>query len=495
MLRRFTPFIASTLTLFSLAPISLTIQAADGDHPLITSYPDAKIRKEMVQAYEPFKIPVSTIDVSSKPFKYTSVDTVGNLARHFYTIDNTSSLKVYENYLEAAKKLGFTVTFSCKLVACGNDDQATELGSLTSNESSVYNYYRNPYYIVAEKQGSVGKNYLAWFIGAYESTVAVQQVVVEAQALENNLIKVDPAYLNTAAQPTATEKAGADELAKDHKLLARYPNAKLRKSLKTESETVTIPTAPNAADKTPLNLSGDLAEHFYIIEDVSTLKIYENYKHALTKAGFGFLSKCDLTECGDESAAEKIGSAISVENSVYNYYRKPYYMVAKKAAEGGDIYVALFIGGYESEVAVQQVILQSKSVETGLVKINADTLKQQIDADGKALIYGIYFDTGKSAIKTESKPALDVIAQLLSKNKDLLLYVVGHTDDTGASANNLELSRQRAAAVVNELVTTYKVATARLQAQGVGPYAPAGNNTSETGKQKNRRVELVKRLQ
>jgi outer membrane protein OmpA-like peptidoglycan-associated protein len=43
-------------------------------------------------------------------------------------------------------------------------------------------------------------------------------------------------------------------------------------------------------------------------------------------------------------------------------------------------------------------------------------------------------------------------------------------------------------------VNDYQVTASRLQAQGVGPYAPAGNNTSDAGKQKNRRVELVKRL-
>jgi outer membrane protein OmpA-like peptidoglycan-associated protein len=97
-------------------------------------------------------------------------------------------------------------------------------------------------------------------------------------------------------------------------------------------------------------------------------------------------------------------------------------------------------------------------------------------------------------VKPESKPTLDAIAQLLTKNNELLLYVVGHTDDTGAGTANLELSRQRAAAVVAELTGSYKIAPTRLQAQGVGPFAPAANNTSDAGKQKNRRVELVKRL-
>lgn len=482
-----------------LVSASFSISAFAGsereDHPLIAGYPGAEIRKTIVQAYEPFQIPTSIVNTSSKPYKYTTLDVKGDLARHFYTMTDVSSLKVYENYVAAIKKLGFTITFSCQLDACGAETQAAELGKILSVEGSVYNYYRKPYYLVGEKQGANGiKVYAAWFIGGYENVVAVQQVITEAKPLDNNLIKVDPSYLSKAPAAESVEKVDAGDLAKDHKLFARYPNAKLRKSLHVDTETFSIPMAPNAEDRTPLNLTGDLSRHVYVIKDVSSLKVFENYKQALNKAGFNVISKCELAECGNENAAEKLGGKVSADNSVYNWYRKAYYVVAKKSADTGDIYAAFFVGAFESDVAVQQVILQQKGVVTGLIKVDADGLKQQIDADGKALIYGIYFDTGKSAVKPESKPTLDAIAQLLTKNKELLLYVVGHTDDTGSGAANVELSRQRAAAVVTELVNTYKIPAARLQAQGVGPYAPAGNNTSDAGKQKNRRVELVKRL-
>lgn len=468
---------------------------ADGDHPMIASYPDAEIRKQLSIAYEAFEIPTSIVDLSNTPHKYSTVETKGDLTRHFYQIENVSSLKVYENYLAAIQKLGFTITFSCKLDGCGDEDQAAALGALVSVEDSVYNEYRNPYYMVAEKQSPQGKIVGAWFIGAYENQVSVQQVISESTPVETSLIKVDPSYLTSTTKTTPHENASADELAKDHKLLARYPNANLRKHENIDSETFNIPKAPNAADKSALTITGNLSRHFYEINDVSTRKVYENYKYALTNAGFNFLSECELNECGDESAAQKLGEKISVENSVYNEYRKPYYILAKKSDKAGNIYVALFIGGYEANVSVQQVIMQEKGVETGLISIDADSLKEQIDADGKALIYGIYFDTGKASVKSESKPTLDAIAELLNKNKSLLLYVVGHTDDTGSGAANVDLSLQRATAVVNELTATYKIPASRLQAQGVGPYAPASNNTSDAGKQKNRRVELVKRLQ
>lgn len=492
MLRKYFSAILLAASAFSVASYA----SLKEDHPLIAAYPSAKIRNAYTVAYETYQLPTSIVNISSKPYKYSTLNLTGDLTRHFYEIKNVSTLKVYENYTTAIKKLGFNVIFSCQLDVCGDEKQAAELGAIISVDNSVYNDYRKPYYVVAEKQGANGiKTYGAWFIGGFEDEVAVQQVILEAKPLDASLIKVDPAYSSKPAAPDATEKGSASDLAKDHKLFARYPNAKLRNSTHVDTETITIPAAPNAADKTPLNLTGDLSRHVYEIKDVSTLKVFENYKQALVKAGFTVLQKCELTECGDADVAAKFGGKISLDNSVYNSYRKPYYVLAKKAADTGDIYVSLFVGGFEDEVSVQQIILQQKGVVTGLIKVDADGLKQQIDADGKALIYGIYFDTGKSAVKPESKPTLDAIAQLLTKNKDLLLYVVGHTDDTGAGAANVELSRQRATAVVNELVTTYKIPAARLQAQGVGPYAPAGNNTSDAGKQKNRRVELVKRLQ
>jgi outer membrane protein OmpA-like peptidoglycan-associated protein len=493
MLHKYISVLALVSAVFSTTSFAASERE---DHPLLAGYPGAEIRKTIVQAYEPFQIPTSIVNISSKPYKYSSISVTGDLARHVYRIKDVSSLKVYENYAAAIKKLGFNITFSCQLDACGDKQQAAKLGELISADDTVYNNSDKPYYFVAEKQGANGiKIYGAWFVGAYENEVAVQQVISEVKPLENNLIKIDAGYTSKTPASEAVEKGKPSDLEKDHKLFARYPNAYLRKSSHVDTEVVIIPTAPNAEDKTPLNLTGDLSRHVYTVQDVSSLKVFENYKQALNKAGFSILSKCELAECGSEEAIRKVGDKVSLDTTVYNWYRKPYYVLAKKASESGDIYVAIFVGAYESEVGIQQLILQQKGVVTGLIKVDADGLKQQIDADGKALIYGIYFDTGKSAVKPESKPTLDAIAQLLTKNKDLLLYVVGHTDDTGAGAANVELSRQRAAAVVNELATTYKIPATRLQAQGVGPYAPAGNNTSDAGKQKNRRVELVKRLQ
>lgn len=464
----------------------------DQDHPLFAAYPGADLDEAKMYDYEKYTFPVSIADDSKDPATFTHLALTGDLYLHNYEVENVSSLKVYENYIAAAKQLNFKPLFSCALEACGSEDQAEELGSSIAVKGDVYNHYRNPYYWIGEKESPKGKIVVAWFFGAYDDSVSVQQVILEAEPLETGLVKIDATYAGAASTPVAP--LSADDKAEDNAMLPRYPGARIYNHKKIDTETVKIPFAINAAEKTPLQLTGDLTKHTYTIENVSTLKVYENYKAALTNAGFNFISQCELEQCGTEKQYNDVGDQLALSGDVYNWYRKPYYLLAKKTLPTGNVYVALFIGGYESQVGVQQVIVQEKAVQTGLVSVNADSLKQQIDADGKALIYGIYFDTGKAEIKVESKPTLDAIAELLKRNPELLLYVVGHTDDTGDGAANVTLSKQRADSVVAALVKDYQVPSNRLQAQGVGPYAPAGNNTSDAGKQKNRRVELVKRL-
>jgi outer membrane protein OmpA-like peptidoglycan-associated protein len=71
--------------------------------------------------------------------------------------------------------------------------------------------------------------------------------------------------------------------------------------------------------------------------------------------------------------------------------------------------------------------------------------------------------------------------------------VVGHTDNQGTLAYNLDLSKRRAAAVVKALVRQHGIAAGRLEGHGVGFLAPVAPNDSEPNRAKNRRVELVKR--
>jgi len=142
-------------------------------------------------------------------------------------------------------------------------------------------------------------------------------------------------------------------------------------------------------------------------------------------------------------------------------------------------------GSYSIHLIEKQLMNQD-------VVADAGTMGKSIKETGKATLYGIYFDTGKSDIKPESDASLKEITQLLKNEPALKLYVVGHTDNTDIFESNIKLSQDRATAVVNALVNGHGVNASRLKAYGDGPSAPVATNDTEEGRALNRRVELVK---
>jgi OOP family OmpA-OmpF porin len=204
-----------------------------------------------------------------------------------------------------------------------------------------------------------------------------------------------------------------------------------------------------------------------------------------------------ITYALNEGARQASGLQI-----VRNYANAAAAIGAKKVIEfedGGAQYITLKISRDNSETWVH---VEAVSSQYTLYMVEKQLMKQAVVADaaslagsiretGKASVYGIYFDTGKSEIKSESEPALKEIAKMLQADPRLKLYVVGHTDNVGAYAANLTLSNSRADAVVKALVGRYAVAASRLQPFGAGPTAPVQSNATEEGRARNRRVELV----
>lgn len=168
------------------------------------------------------------------------------------------------------------------------------------------------------------------------------------------------------------------------------------------------------------------------------------------------------------------------------------YIAALFEKPGSNIYVVVGGSQYATDEKVFLIdIIEQTIMEDDLIKVNADEMLKGIKADGKIALYGIYFDFDKSIVKPESESTLIEIAKLLNDNSALNLFVVGHTDIQGSLEYNLILSKNRADAVVNELVKKHGILQSRLTGQGVGPLAPVSTNETEEGRKLNRRVELV----
>ncbi|RYH01968.1 OmpA family protein [Salipiger sp. IMCC34102] len=118
-------------------------------------------------------------------------------------------------------------------------------------------------------------------------------------------------------------------------------------------------------------------------------------------------------------------------------------------------------------------------------------LATALEVSGHAILDGVDFQTGVTALTGEPIPSLQALAAYLDANPDLAVSIVGHTDAQGALEGNIALSRQRAGAVVERLVTGYGVPRAQLTAAGMGYLSPVASNLTDDGRTANRRVEAM----
>ena len=249
---------------------------------------------------------------------------------------------------------------------------------------------------------------------------------------------------------------------KDPALFTRMPNFHIYRCEDIQFDKFEFQVS---SDKTQSVEGHSLYVNYYLNENAqapSGLQIVRNYTNAIKKLG------------GQLIYEYEDGGVLYV---TLKLSRNGQEVWAKVSGSGNGMY---FINIIEKESMNQDVVADASSM--------ANTIKQT----GKVAVYGIYFDTGKSVLKAESKGTLEEISKLLKADPNLKLYVVGHTDNTGTFDANMKLSMERAASVVNALVTQHSVNAASLKACGSGPISPVASNDTEDGKALNRRVELVK---
>jgi outer membrane protein OmpA-like peptidoglycan-associated protein len=128
----------------------------------------------------------------------------------------------------------------------------------------------------------------------------------------------------------------------------------------------------------------------------------------------------------------------------------------------------------------------------------ADELQRQIDGlqarvtdRGLVLTLGdVLFASGAASLNPNGDQHLAKLAAFLSKYMDRTALIVGYTDSVGSQDYNLGLSQRRADSVKFYLVQQ-GIDSSRLSASGQGMSSPVADNSSATGRQQNRRVEVV----
>ncbi len=282
----------------------------------------------------------------------------------------------------------------------------------------------------------------------------------------------------------------------DHPMITRYPGSSIITYVAVDFDEYVLPlSAPS--DKTGVQfdkskeLEGKLTRIGYkMANTTSTLKIYRNFTNAFKKAGFKELFACKKEACGKGGKWQ----SFFVNNQVWGDNSTARMVTVSKKIKGRDVYIVLYVGDQSNRMTIGLDVIEIQDMENDLIEINAQSLQQKLENEGRVSLYGIKFEVGKAQLLDSSKKAIKDLADVMKKVSTLRVYVVGHTDDTGESKDNLLLSNERAIAVVKQLISQHKIAKERLLAFGAGPYVPVGNNANEEGKALNRRVDIVKRL-
>jgi len=127
--------------------------------------------------------------------------------------------------------------------------------------------------------------------------------------------------------------------------------------------------------------------------------------------------------------------------------------------------------------------------QEALKKVKGANVQRQGDQLVVRFNSAILFDTGKSRLKPQSEQDLASFAQVLKEYRDTDLIIEGHTDNVGKRARNKKLSDARANAVVSFLAKE-GVAKQRMTGLGLADERPVADNTTQQGRQQNRRVEV-----
>jgi OOP family OmpA-OmpF porin len=255
-----------------------------------------------------------------------------------------------------------------------------------------------------------------------------------------------------------------EEGCKDSPVLSRLAGCRIMKCETRDFDSVEVQTGapdPNGEVKKK-SLEGQLSKIMYVCPArLSLLQIARNAENALRGAGFTVVFSGKNLDGSSAVTAQKGAQWVDVQTENYNEF-----------------------------TAYQQTTLKVQGMAQEMTA-TAEGLAAEIGKTGRVAVYGINFDTGKATIRPGSDAVLGEVAKLLKTNPGWKIKVEGHTDNVGAKDANKKLSEDRAEAVEKWLVA-HGVDKARLTHEGFGDTRPAADNSTEEGRAKNRRVELVK---
>jgi outer membrane protein OmpA-like peptidoglycan-associated protein len=205
----------------------------------------------------------------------------------------------------------------------------------------------------------------------------------------------------------------------------------------------------------------------------------------------------DATRRKDRAEADAARAQADAANAQAATAKAQSDMAASQAASATAVSAAQ-ADADQSRLAAQQANLSAQQAETDKAAMRAKLSEQlnsilQTRDSARGLIVSmsdVLFDTGKYSLKPGAREKLAKVAGILLAYPGLNIEVGGYTDNVGGDAMNQTLSENRAGSVRDYLVQE-GVATNSVSAKGFGNTLPVASNDNSSGRQQNRRVELL----
>jgi outer membrane protein OmpA-like peptidoglycan-associated protein len=280
---------------------------------------------------------------------------------------------------------------------------------------------------------------------------------------------------------------------RDHALVQRFPGAQLVRRQVRPLDEYWMPlgrlVGEGQAEKFEM-LEGKWTHFDYAgPASASVVEIAKHYETTLLKAGFDTLYACKDEACGEGGR--------KTNDDWWSMSERHRFLVARISRPTGDVWVSVHAhaknattpGEHEVDIIETRKVTPPRRDTTSVV--SAEFLAQELGEKGHVQVPTIEFEGGGARLTPASSAALAAIADLLTRQPELRLNVVVHTEQASDVQASLQLSRRRAAALIDALTKRYGAPVRRLRPEGVGPLAPVAANRTDEDRARNRRVELV----
>jgi len=306
----------------------------------------------------------------------------------------------------------------------------------------------------------------------------------------------------------------------------------LLREQETQLDTLLLPVGPVAGDDVPVRaLEGRIYRRSWRLNgDWSALQVLAPIRKALTERGFEEVFACTAAACGGfgfRFGIEVIPApdmAVNLSDYEFLAAQHPESGVAVSllvSRSAGSIYVQLLerhdpeqllrplappegVGAPSGtdEAATPTSLGEETATPSGPQALLADAITKGgrlstgaiadlIVLQGHVPLLDLEFASGSTRMGDGPFDSLRQLAAFLTERENATILLVGHTDTVGGLDSNIALSRRRAASVRERLISRYDIAGDRIQVAGAGFMAPLAPNTTEAGRETNRRVEAV----